>query len=246
MPKPNTRNINVILLIAGKGDRLKEVTTNPKCLINIQERTLIDRILDQISLFENKLAKIILVTGYKSEKILNQISKHKLFPLCHIVVNPNYELGSIISLNLTKELTNKYNFIMDGDVVCESSLISLMFNSHQENLILIDSKSENTGEEILVGASDKKVISVKRGLIGKFTNYGESIGFMKLNKSSCLKLFGIIDRKISSGFNKLGYEDILDDLVQLIEMSFIYVEDKIWIEIDFPEDYRKANKLNIS
>ena len=49
MPKPNTRNINVILLIAGKGDRLKEVTTNPKCLINIQERTLIDRILDQIS-----------------------------------------------------------------------------------------------------------------------------------------------------------------------------------------------------
>ena len=246
MPTSNNRNINVIILIAGRGYRLKKVTTNPKCLLKIQNKTLINRILDQISLFERKVGKIIVVTGYKSEKVQEHISTHRLFPLCHVVVNPNYELGSIISLDLTKKMINKYNLILDGDVLCESSLISLIFNAPQENLILIDPKSENTGEEILVGASENRVLSVKRGLRGKFTNYGESIGFMKLNRSSLLEFFSIIDRKLSSGLNNIGYEDILDDLVQFIEMGFVSVEDKIWIEIDSPEDYKKAGRLNIN
>ena len=48
MPKNHSRNLNIIILVAGRGSRLEEVTRDPKCLLKIQGRTLKDRTLDQI------------------------------------------------------------------------------------------------------------------------------------------------------------------------------------------------------
>ncbi|MBM31693.1 MAG: hypothetical protein CL764_02425 [Chloroflexi bacterium] len=237
------KNLNIIILVAGRGSRLENVTKDPKCLLKIHGRTLIDRTLDQLSNYEKQINKIIFVTGYKSEKIKTQISKHKLSSYCDFIVNPDYELGSIISLNLTKNHINNHNIIMDGDVFCESSITSLIFNSKNENLILIDPKSKNSGEEILVGASTKKILSIKRGLTGEFKNFGESIGFMKLNRRSIQKLFEIIEKNISLNLKNIGYEDLLDELVKLVDIGFVSIEGKKWIEIDFPKDYEDAKNL---
>ena len=128
MPKNHSRNLNIIILVAGRGSRLEEVTRDPKCLLKIQGRTLIDRTLDQISNYEEQINKIILVTGYKYEKVKAQISKHKLYPYCNFIVNSDYEFGSIISLNLANNHIADHNIIMDGDVLCESGIFSLIIN----------------------------------------------------------------------------------------------------------------------
>ena len=242
----NNKNLNIIILVAGRGSRLEEVTKDPKCLLKIQGKTLIDRTLDQISDYEKQINKIIFVTGYKSEKIKTHITKHKLFSYCDFIFNKDYELGSIFSLNLTRNHINDHNIIMDGDVFCESSIISLIFNSLNENTILIDPKSSNTGEEILVGASTKKIISIKRGLTGEFKNFGESIGFMRLNRKSMMKFFEVIEEDILLNSKTIGYEDLLDKLVKFIDIGFISIKEKKWIEIDFPKDYEDAKKLIIN
>jgi choline kinase len=246
MPNNHSRNLNIIILVAGRGSRLEEVTRDPKCLLKIQGRTLIDRTLDQISNYEEQINKIILVTGYKYEKVKAQISKHKLYPYCNFIVNSDYELGSIISLNLANYHIADHNIIMDGDVLCESGIFSLIIKTDKDNVFLIDPKSQNTGEEILVGASSSKIIAVERGLTGKFQNYGESIGLMRLNKKSLKKLFQLIEKKISSGSNNIGYEDVLNEFVKLTNIGFTSIEEKKWIEIDFPEDYKKAKELTIN
>jgi len=246
MSNTHSKKLNIIILVAGRGSRLKKITRNPKCLLKIRGKSLIDRTLDQISNYETQINKIILVTGYKSEKVKAQISKHKLFPYCDFIVNPDYELGSIISLNLANNHINDHNIIMDGDILCESSIFSLIIKSNQDNLVLIDPKSKNTGEEILVGASSSKIIAIKRGLTGEFQNYGESIGFMRLNKKSLIELFQLIEKKISAGSKNIGYEDVLNEFVKFTDIGFTSIEEKKWVEIDFQEDYEKAKNLTIN
>ena len=60
--------MQAIILAAGLGKRLKELTkNNTKCMIKVHNKTLIERMLEQLSLFS--LNRIILVIGYKGEKV---------------------------------------------------------------------------------------------------------------------------------------------------------------------------------
>ena len=49
------KNLNIIILVAGRGSRLENVTKDPKCLLKIHGRTLIDRTLDQLSNYEKHM-----------------------------------------------------------------------------------------------------------------------------------------------------------------------------------------------
>ena len=62
-----------IILAAGKGTRLKELTkSKPKCLVKIQGKSIIEY---QLEIFDNfKFDEILLVAGYKSKK-LNYLNK---------------------------------------------------------------------------------------------------------------------------------------------------------------------------
>lgn len=60
--------MQVIILAAGMGKRLGELTqNNTKCMIRVNGVTLIERVLDQFS--KLKLNKVIMVIGYKGEEL---------------------------------------------------------------------------------------------------------------------------------------------------------------------------------
>lgn len=60
--------MQAIILAAGMGKRLGELTqNNTKCMVKVHKQTLIERMLAQLSLLN--LKRIILVIGYKGEKV---------------------------------------------------------------------------------------------------------------------------------------------------------------------------------
>ena len=60
--------MQAIILAAGMGKRLGELTqNNTKCMVKVHDRTLIERMLAQLSLL--RLERIILVIGYKGDKV---------------------------------------------------------------------------------------------------------------------------------------------------------------------------------
>ena len=60
--------MQVIILAAGMGKRLGELTqNNTKCMIRVNGVTLIERVLDQFS--KLKLNKVIMVIGYNTLQI---------------------------------------------------------------------------------------------------------------------------------------------------------------------------------
>ena len=63
-----------IILSAGRGRRMGNLTKKiPKCLLRLQNKTLIEILISKLRL--NKIKDILIVTGYKSKKIKERLGK---------------------------------------------------------------------------------------------------------------------------------------------------------------------------
>ena len=59
-------------IAAGMGKRLKDLTkNNTKCMVKVNGTTLIERLLRQLDKYD--LSKIIIVTGYKGQNLIDYI-----------------------------------------------------------------------------------------------------------------------------------------------------------------------------
>lgn len=68
------KNLTVIVLCGGKGQRLRPLTTQvPKPLIRIKKKTILEYILNHLLKF--KINNIIIASGYKNRLIKNFVSK---------------------------------------------------------------------------------------------------------------------------------------------------------------------------
>ena len=64
--------MQAIILAAGMGKRLKELTqNNTKCMVKVNGITLIDRMLHQIE--KQHLSRIVIVVGYEGKKLIDYI-----------------------------------------------------------------------------------------------------------------------------------------------------------------------------
>ena len=69
--------MNVLILAAGQGNRLKPLTNNnPKCLVKVLNKSILDH---QLNIFKKfNFDKINIVAGYKANKLKIKILKYLL------------------------------------------------------------------------------------------------------------------------------------------------------------------------
>ena len=95
--------MQAIILAAGMGKRLKELTqNNTKCMVKVNGVTLIDRMLHQID--KHHLEKIVIVIGYEGQKLVDYINTLDIHTPIEYVNNPIYDkTNNIYSLALAKD-----------------------------------------------------------------------------------------------------------------------------------------------
>ena len=95
--------MQAIILAAGMGKRLKELTKdNTKCMVEVNGITLIERVLRQLDRLG--LSKIVLVVGYKGDKLISFVDTMSINTPIVFVDNPIYDkTNNIYSLYLAKE-----------------------------------------------------------------------------------------------------------------------------------------------
>ena len=78
---PKIKNLNVILLIAGAGKRISNLSKNPKCLLKIGKKTILKKNLDIWK--KIGLKKIFMVLGYKSKVVEKELKGlNNYFKIC--------------------------------------------------------------------------------------------------------------------------------------------------------------------
>lgn len=130
--------MQALILAAGMGRRLGEFTAeNTKCMLPVNGKRLIDRMLGQLS--QLKLRRIIIVTGYAGENLRRHITEHHSELPVVFVENPIYDrTNNIYSLWLARELmAEDETLLLESDLIFEDDVLRMAIESPYPSVALV-------------------------------------------------------------------------------------------------------------
>lgn len=231
--------MRAILLAAGRGRRLGQDL--PKCLLSIEGRTLLERHIEILATVG--ISALTIVVGYMKEAIYEHVATLKSALPIDFVENPRFVHGSIVSLQVAADHLVNGGIWMDADVLYPPGLLRLLVESKHDNCVLADGRSEETGEEMMLGTGKGRVHKIARR-VGKDWDFaGESVGFAKVGVEGAKVMKRLLEEEVAAERLDQEYEAAMDRAFAEIPFGYERVDAFAWTEIDFEEDVIKARKL---
>lgn len=232
--------MKAIILAAGVGRRIGSVHRDPKCLLPLGDRVLLERML--AALERGGISDAVIVVGYQHEKVRSRIGGRYGRVQIRYIYNPEYEKGSILSLWAAREELTEDVIIMDADVLFPDEAISRLVGSVHRNCFLLDGRVSGSGEEMMLMARQGRVLEIARIPGSEYDTVGESVGFFKLARESAPALTEALRALVESGRERAEYEEAYSLFLQRELAGYERVDDLAWTEIDFPEDVERAER----
>lgn len=185
-----------ILLNAGVGRRSKY--HGHKCLFTVNNKTVIDSQIDVIKRTYGSSAEIIVVSGYKSEKLIKELTGVR------IVENLNYEkfhLSESIRVGINASLKSNV-YLVHGDILFSSSFIS----PPDQNNIYVPVENQGKFEKDSVG-----VITVGKNI--KNFSYGLTTKWCQI---VCIpaEIFDVFRKTINTLDKNLSSFEVLNAIIK--------------------------------
>jgi choline kinase len=228
--------MKAIILAAGKGTRLNGVELKPKCLFEVGGRTLLDRQMSALS--EARINEIVLVLGIEAELIRRHCPATTSF-----VINSRFEeTSSLYSLWLAREHLVDGFVVLNCDVLFHPQLLTKLISSPFDDALLVDFANSQLGEEEMkVKVSDGRVVDIRKDMDPAEAD-GENVGIVKFSARGAKRLIEEMDALISRGHERDWAPRAFRQFATRFPLHAISTDNYPWIEIDFPEDYRKAQE----
>ena len=237
----------VIILAAGKGSRLYPLTKDkPKCLVKYKNKSILTHQLEILK--KNKLKKIFLVSGYKS----NKIKKKNLV----IVKNNEYKKTNMLySLFKLEELFDGRDDILIsyGDIIYKDIVLKKIIKSKHDFSTIIDKnwlsywKKRMTDPildaESLILDNKNNILDIGQKVKSLKKIQGQYIGLTKISKNKTKDLLNIWkkirkNKKKLNEINNLYLTDFFRILIkQKFKLKAIFIK-RNWLEFDTKEDLK--------
>ncbi|HJS90889.1 MAG TPA: phosphocholine cytidylyltransferase family protein [Steroidobacteraceae bacterium] len=239
--------MRAIILAAGRGSRLQQSSDRqlPKCLLSFGGRSLLER---HLRLLEAAgVEEIVLALGFRHELIELELARIQRRLRPEIVLNPQYELGSMLTVHTVAEPLTRGGdvLLMDADVLYDERIMTALAHGRGPvNRLLIDRDFEAGEEPVKVCVCAGVPIELRKkpdpGL--QYDLIGESVGFFRLDERAARRLAEIVAGYVAGSGAHLPHEEAVRDLVREHGQSFEVcdVTGAPWIEIDFPADVARA------
>src|SRR4030095_7615910 len=133
--------MKAIILSAGQGSRLGHlVDDRPKCLIDFNGRSLLDRQLDTLE--ANGVHEALVVTGFHDELVNQAIARRGAGPAVRTIFNPFYKVADNTgSLYMAREELSGDCLVWNGDTLVSNSLMRRVVDNPREGIcVTIDRK----------------------------------------------------------------------------------------------------------
>lgn len=225
--KSNNNRIKTAVILAA-GETLD--FDKPVGFLEILNSTLIERTIKLLSKYN--IDKIIIAAGYKAEyykKLTKEYSNLK------IIENKKYKTtGNMYSLYLLRKHLQEDFILLEGDLIFEENIISLLLNSKDKNVTMIDTSISDKEDSLYVTTKKNELLNISKGKYSLEKISGELIGISKLKYSSYLKMLD----KFTQIENKLFfYEYSFLDKNIFSDLKCISSKENIWGEIDNQKQY---------
>lgn len=242
--------MQAIILAAGMGKRLKELTqNNTKCMVKVNGVSLIDRMLHQIE--SRNLSRIVIVVGYEGQKLKDYISTLQIKTPIVYVDNPIYDkTNNIYSLALAKEwLCREDTLLFESDLIFEDSVLEALINDPRETLALVDkyeSWMDGTCVKISPDDSIEAFVPGKKFKFSEIKDYYKTVNIYKFSRhfSEYYYVPFLEAYQTALGQNEY-YEQVLRviTMLDIPEIKAKRLEGQRWYEIDDIQDLDIAESI---
>src|ERR1043166_9361534 len=143
--------MKAIILSAGQGSRLGHlVDERPKCLIDFNGRTLLDRQLDTLE--ANGVHEAVVETGFHDDWVEETLAGRGRGPLVRTIYNPFYKVADNTgSLYMAREELAGDCLVWNGDTLVSNRLMALVVENDRAGIcVTIDRKHAYDDDDMKV------------------------------------------------------------------------------------------------
>lgn len=236
--------MKAIILSAGQGSRLGHlVDDRPKCLIEFNGRSLLDRQLDTLNV--NGVSEAVVVTGFQDGRVEDALAKRTEGPSVRTVYNPFYKVADNTgSLFMAREELCGDCLVWNGDTLVSNRLMRRVITNDSPGIwVTIDRKHSYDEDDMKVVEENGRLKAIgKRLSLAKVNS--ESIGLLAFRSGGAERFREAIERAIRTPEGTtIWYLRVIHMLAQQSEVWTLDIQGEEWGEVDFPADVAVASEL---
>lgn len=247
--------MQALILAAGMGKRLGKYTQgNTKCMVEVDGRKLIHRVLDQLAdlrIEGNPLSRVVMVVGYKGENVKAAIGTQYAGLKIDYVENPIYDqTNNIYSLWLAREeFSREDTLLLESDVVFESRLLQRLVADSRQDIVVVDKyQLLMDGTVVTLDESDNIISFVPKAAFNYSIadDYYKTVNIYKFSAAFINRYYlPFLDAYSKAFGNNDYYEQVLRVLMVTDKtgLKALRLDGEKWYEIDDAADLEIANSL---
>ena len=229
-----------VILVAGRAQRLAPLTDRThKALLPVADRPILAWMLQ--ALHAAGVRRSVLVVGHCADLVRAEAARAPAGMAIEFAHNPDYTLGSALSLYAARDALRGPALVMDADVVFPREFLFRLLGWPAPNACLIDERFEDTGEEVKIYVESGRVIALGKKVVPDgWDLVGEGVGFFKFGPEAGRTLIALLEQVIADSRGGSEYEDALHLLVGRERVEALRIGGLPWTEVDFASDLERA------
>lgn len=239
--------MQAIILAAGMGKRLKDLTQDStKCMVKVNGVTMIERMLTLLD--RKNLSRIVIVVGYKGQKLIDYIGTLSIKTPIVFVENTVYDkTNNIYSLYLARKYLKQENtLLLESDLVFEEKVLDRILDDPYPSLALV-AKFESWMDGTVIVTNEhndiRSFIPKKDFDFAETSNYYKTVNIYKFSKDfSATHYVPFLEAYCKALGNNEYYEQVLKVIAMLDkpDIKAVKLDGEAWYEIDDIQDLRIA------
>ncbi|MBV9615960.1 MAG: phosphocholine cytidylyltransferase family protein [Ktedonobacteraceae bacterium] len=235
--------MKAVILAAGQGTRIRAVHgERPKCLIEVDDTTILDHQLEALSIVGIK--NVAIVVGYEKKQIIDHVTSRKPSNIqrIHFIENPAFAVtNNVYSLWLALEWLRGDSFIvLNADVIFDADVLNIAVRTSAPISMIVDPLWRDETMKVIIYGDRVLEMSKK---ISREQFSGTYIGITIFSKVMQARFFDKMRTVISSGrvneFFNVAVQELVDEGVHV---GYTSTDGMAWAEIDDPMDLSFAQQ----
>jgi L-glutamine-phosphate cytidylyltransferase len=235
--------MKAVILAAGQGTRIRSVHgERPKCLIEVDNTTILDHQLKALS--KAGINEVAIVLGYEKEQIIDHVMSRKLSSTQRVdfIENPAFAItNNVYSLWLALQWVGGDSFIvLNADVIFDADILGIAVLAKAPISMIVDPLWRDETMKVIIHRDRVMQMSKK---ISREHFSGTYVGITIFSKAIQQRFFHKMNTVISAGrvdyFFNVAVQELVDEGVHV---GYTSTDGMAWAEIDDPTDLNFAQQ----
>jgi len=238
-----------IILAAGKGTRLRPLTrTQPKCLVNVAGKPMMEYQLDALN--KAGIKDCVIVVGYLADTVRDSFGSRYMGMNLTYVENPDYQnSNNLYSLWLARDHFDDDILLLESDLVFDDRLVTQLAHLPQDDVAVVDSFQDHMDGTVILAQGDAATSMIPKTDQGPGFDYEstfKTVNIYRLSKTTLGEaILPGMEEFLQEGQTDQYYESVFADLIGSgeVEMMVMSTGNLRWAEVDDLLDIRNAEEM---